>query len=266
MFVKRVALLTVSNVFVALNLLGGSGVVGAAARAADLPLMPIKAPIALGYNWTGIYVGGNFGGVDTTSSFSDSRVPPPANNLTAFGSSNPATVLGGGQVGANYEFQTGLVLGAEAMFDWLASAKTNFSAQNLNIGAGAAGTANGTISNRWITTATGKVGFAWDRLMGYGKFGGAWVGGINGSLTNGGTTVGLPIGSTNTGWTAGAGLEWAFTGNWSVRVEYDFIGLSNQSFTVPGTPRTRYAGDTINFNDRTIQMITGGINYKFNVW
>jgi outer membrane immunogenic protein len=166
----------------------------------------------------------------------------------------------------NYEFQTGLVIGAEAMFDWLSSGQTNFSAQNLNIGAGAAGTANGTINNRWITTATGKVGFAWDRLLGYGKFGEAWVGGTNGSLNNGGTSVGLPIGSTSSGWTAGAGLEWAFAGNWSVRVEYDFIGLSNQSFTVPSTPRTRYAGDAITFNDRTIQMITGGINYKFSVW
>jgi outer membrane immunogenic protein len=266
MFAKRVALPTVASVFVALSVLGGSSVIGGGAWAADLPLMPVKAPIAPGYNWSGIYVGGNFGGSENTSSFSDTRSPPPANNLTSFASSNPASVLGGGQVGVNYEFQTGLVIGAEAMFDWLSSGQTNFSAQNLNIGAGAAGTANGTINNRWITTATGKVGFAWDRLLGYGKFGEAWVGGANGSLNNGGTSVGLPIGSTSSGWTAGAGLEWAFAGNWSVRVEYDFIGLSNQSFTVPSTPRTRYAGDAITFNDRTIQMITGGINYKFSVW
>lgn len=254
MFVKRVALLTV------LNVLGGS------AWAADLPLMPLKAPATPGYNWTGFYLGGSLGGANGTASFKDTRQPPPTNNQTTFSSSTSTSFLGGAQVGVNYEFQSGLVVGAEAMFDWLSNMQTNFTAQNLNIGAGAAGTATGTINGRWMTMTTGKVGFAWDRLLGYGKFGEAWVGGNNGSLSNGGASVGLPIGSTLSGWTAGAGLEWAFVGNWSVRAEYDFIGLSGQGFTVPGAPRTRYAGDTINVTDRTIQMITVGINYKFSVW
>jgi outer membrane immunogenic protein len=254
MFVKRVAL------FAMLNVLGGS------AWAADLPLMPLKAPVVPGYSWTGFYVGGNFGGVNGMASFKDTRLPPPTNNQTQISSTTTTSFLGGGQIGANYEFQTGLVIGAEAMFDWMSNMKTNFTAQNLNIGAGALGTATGTINNRWITMATGKVGFAWDRLLAYGKFGGAWVGGSNGSLTNVGNTVGLPIGSTSNGWTAGAGLEWAFAGNWSVRAEYDFIGLSGQGFTVPSAPRTRYAGDVFNSTDRTIQMITVGLNYKFNVW
>jgi outer membrane immunogenic protein len=254
MFVKRVALLAL------LNVLGGS------AWAADLPLMPLKAPVVPGYNWTGFYIGGNFGGVDGTASFKDSLRPPPTSNQTVFSSTTTTSFLGGGQVGVNYEFQSGLLIGVEAMFDGLSNMKTNFTAQNLNIGAGAAGIANGTVSERWVTMATGKIGFAWDRLLGYGKFGEAWVGGNNGSLTNGGTSVGVPIGSTLSGWTAGAGLEWAFVGNWSVRAEYDLIELSAQSFTVPSAPRTRYAGDAITMNDRTIQMITVGLNYKFNVW
>ena len=154
-----------------------------------------------------------------------------------------------------------LLIGAEAMFDWLPNTSTTFTASNLR-----AGTATGTINNRWITMATGKVGFAWDRLFGYGKAGGAWVGGTNGSFTAGATPVGVSINSTNTGWTAGAGLEWAFAGNWSFRAEYDFIGLQGQNFTVSRTPATRFAGDTIGVNDRTIQMITAGLNYKFSLW
>jgi outer membrane immunogenic protein len=209
------------------------------------------------YDWTGFYLGGNLGATNGTSSFSDTLAPA----RTTFSSSNPASFLGGGQLGVNYEFQSGLVIGAEAMFDWLPNTSTAFTAANLR-----AGTATGTINNRWITMATGKVGFAWDRLFGYGKVGGVWVGGTNGSFTAGATPVGVSTNSTNTGWTAGAGLEWAFAGNWSFRAEYDFIGLQGQSFTVPRTPATRFAGDTIGVNDRTIQMITAGLNYKFSLW
>ena len=147
------------------------------------------------------------------------------------------------------------------MSDWLANAPTTFTASNLT-----AGTATGTINNRWITMATGKVGFAWDRLLVYGKAGGAWVGGTNNSFAAGGTPVGVSVNSSSAGWTAGAGVEWAFAGNWSARAEYDFIGLQNQSFTVSGTPATRFAGDAINVNNRTIQMITAGLNYKFSLW
>jgi hypothetical protein len=35
---------------------------------------------------------------------------------------------------------------------------------------------------------------------------------------------------------------------------------------VSGTPATRFAGDAINVNNRTIQMITAGLNYKFSLW
>jgi opacity protein-like surface antigen len=243
MFMKRVALLT------ALNMLGG------AAWAADLPL---KAPVAPAYyDWTGFYLGGNLGANNRTTSFSDTLRPTPS----SFSSSSPASFIGGGQLGINYEFRSGLVVGAEAVFDWLPNSSTTFTASNLR-----ASTATGTINNRWITTATGKVGFAWERLLAYGKAGGAWVGGTNNSFNAAATPVGVSIGSSSVGWTAGAGLEWAFAGNWSARVEYDFIGLQEQNFTVSRTPATRFAGDTINVNDRTIQMITASLNYKFSLW
>ena len=240
---KRVALL------IALNVLGG------VAWAADLPLMAPAVPAY--YDWSGVYLGGNLGAANGTSSFSDTLRPTPS----TFSSNNPASFIGGGQLGINYEFHSGLVVGAEAMFDWLANDPATFTASNLR-----AGTATGTINNRWITTATGKVGFAWDRLLAYGKAGGAWVGGTSSSFTVGAAPVGVSIGSSSGGWTAGAGLEWAFAGNWSVRADYDFIGLQNQSFTVSGVPGTRFGRDTIHVNDRTMQMVTAGLNYRFNVW
>src|SRR5262245_18086720 len=154
MFVKRIALLIASNV------LGGAA--WSAARAADLPL---KAPAIPAYDWTGFYLGGNLGAANGTASFSDTIRPAPS----TFSSSNTASFIGGSQLGMNYEFCSGLVVGAEAMFDWLSNSPTTFTASNLQ-----AGTATGTINNRWIIIVTGKVGFAWDRLLAYGKAGGAW--------------------------------------------------------------------------------------------
>jgi opacity protein-like surface antigen len=241
--------------WIASALLIASNVVGGAAWAADVP---VKAPlVAAFYDWTGFYFGGNLGAAGGTASFSDSLLPRPS----TFTASDPASFAGGGQIGINYEFRSGFVVGAEAMFDWLSNAPTTFTASNATAGA-----ATGTINSRWITTTTGKVGFAWDRLLAYGKAGAAWVGGSTNSFTAGGTPVGVSINSSSGGWTAGAGLEFAFAGNWSARVEYDFMELQNQTFTVPGAPATRFAGDTISFNNRTAQMITAGLNYKFGVW
>jgi opacity protein-like surface antigen len=65
--------------------------------------------------------------------------------------------------------------------------------------------------------------------------------------------------------TAGFGLEWAFWNNWSLRAEYDYVGLSNQTFTVAPGP-TIYGGDVITFNNRSISIMTMALNYKFGGW
>ena len=92
----------------------------------------------------------------------------------------------------------------------------------------------------------------------------------NPHFTVGGLGQTLSSSTTNNfGWTAGAGIEWAFAGPWSARVEYDFIGLQNQSITVPGTAgpgSAAFNGDTLNFNNRNISMLTAGLNYKFGGW
>ena len=95
-----------------------STLAGSAALAADLPppTMPrapevyIPAPVPY-YNWTGFYIGGNVGGAWQQGSLGDLF----GNN---FPTSNSIKGLGGGQVGANYQFSNGAVVGVEAMFDW----------------------------------------------------------------------------------------------------------------------------------------------------
>jgi outer membrane immunogenic protein len=223
--------------------------------AAYVPVVPL-------YNWSGFYIGGNLGAAwNSGGSVSDTF------GSTFAGSGQTTKFIGGGQVGVNYEFWGGVVVGAEAMFDALPNTTNTFNATNANIAAfPGTNTASATLNSRWLTTATGKLGYAWDRVLLYGKGGGAWVGANNPSLTVNGFGQTLSSSTTNNfGWTAGIGVEWAFSYNWSARVEYDFIGLQNQSITVvnPGSP---FNGDTINFNNRNISLLTAGLNYKFGGW
>src|SRR5262245_8963582 len=145
---------------------------GGQALAADLPppmAPPPRAPaayipIAPLYNWSGFYVGGNLGaGFNSKGSISDTLG-------STFGTTTNTSFVGGGQVGVNYEFWGGVVIGAEAMFDWVPNTSNTINVTN------GANTAAATINNRWLTTVTGKLGYAWDRVLLYGKGGGAFVG------------------------------------------------------------------------------------------
>jgi hypothetical protein len=52
-------------------------------------------------------------------------------------------------------------------------------------------------------------------------------------------------------------------GNWTAKIEYDFLGLNNSSLTVPvGTPII--GGDVINITNRDVQTLTVGVNYLVN--
>jgi outer membrane immunogenic protein len=225
------------------------------AQAADLgpaPAPVYKAPpvVAPPFSWTGFYIGGNLGAAWQNGSLTDTvlGVNASANNNATFG--------GGGQLGANYQFNS-FVVGVEGDFDWFAN--------NNNSVAVLGTTITGSNDDRWLTTLTGRLGYAVDRVLFYGKGGGAWVGSNNFTVTNlaTGSSVSFANDNTNTGWTAGAGVEWAFYNNWTARLEYDYVGLSNTTLTVPATSPV-LPGDVFTTHNRNIQLVTVGINYLFN--
>ena len=150
------------------------------------------------------------------------------------------------------------------MFDWLPNSQNTVNVTNSTITPGT-NTATVTLNNRWVTMATGKLGYAWDRLLFYGKGGGAWVGTSSPGLT----VNNVPASFTSTGnnnsfgATVGLGVEWGFADNWSARTEWDAILLQNQSFTVSGTT---FGTDTITVNNRSINLFTAALNYKFGGW
>ena len=229
------------------------------APAADLSRPPPPAPVYAPppFSWTGFYLGGNLGGAWTQSNVTDAFT-----GATFSGTSN-GVFVGGGQLGFNYQVSN-LVFGVEGNFDWAANSGNNGTGVVIAGPLGLGHSFAASVNDGWITTLTGRLGVAWDRVLLYGKGGGAWVGNSGFTvtdLTSGSSLTGTNSNSTS-GWTAGVGLEWAFANNWTTRVEYDYVGLGNRTFVVPATSPV-LAGDTFTAN-RNIQMVTVGLNYLFN--
>jgi outer membrane immunogenic protein len=80
-------------------------------------------------------------------------------------------------LGPNYQFGS-FVAGVEGDFDWFAN--NNNSATVTAFGTTLTGGNNG----RWLTTLTGRLGYAADHVLFCGKGGGAWVGSNNFTVTN----------------------------------------------------------------------------------
>jgi outer membrane immunogenic protein len=258
-----------------------------AAQAADLPTTkgPPPTPVFVPppFTWTGFYIGLNAGGIFSTGSRSLTLVDPNAGVDGAFlngalpgglGNSNGG-FIGGGQAG--YNWQTGaFVFGVETDFDGTTLSKSN----NLTgagffdpyIGATDNLTLHSKVSLDWLGTTRGRVGFVVtpdNRFMIYGTGGVAYGGGsANVSFYDNATGAfwsGSPS-SSRVGWTIGAGAEYAFTNNWTIRGEYLYVDLGSSNFTSIGNPGAAfafpgvYAQGHINYD---ASIFRAAVNYKF---
>ena len=230
------------------------------ANAADVTARPYSPPpyvppayVAPVFTWTGFYVGGNIGGAWRNDNLSDTL-----SGLNFSNGNNNGVFIGGGQLGYNYQ-SGNVVLGIEGDFDGVANTNT---AANGVVGPGI-GTILLTSNNRWITTLAARVGVANDTWLFYGKAGGGWVGSDKFTISNTATGASITGSNTNTnsGWLVGAGIEWAFAPNWSVKIEYDYLGLSSQTFTAPAG--VFLAGDTFTTSNPNVQTVKVGANYLF---
>ncbi|HJY90111.1 MAG TPA: outer membrane beta-barrel protein [Candidatus Acidoferrum sp.] len=226
------------------------------AHSADLAYPPPPLPVPI-FSWTGFYVGGNIGGAWAKNEWTDSLF------LTNFNNVNNGVFIGGGQLGGNYQIGS-FVIGGEWDFDWAGN----------NNGTGVitpAGNILVSSNNRWITTVAARFGYAIDHWMVYGKVGGGWVGNNDFTATNLTTGVSVTCGTfanvtcnnSAGGWLVGAGFEYALTNHWTVKLEYDFLGLGNRTFVIPATAPL-LAGDTFTSNNRNVQVIKVGFNYLWN--
>jgi outer membrane immunogenic protein len=232
-----------------------------AAHSADLPMKaPPPAPVPV-FSWTGFYIGGNIGGAWVNNEWT---VVDPL--FRGNFNSSPGVFIGGGQIGGNYQIGS-FVVGGEWDFDWASNNNNNNNGVFFPGGANLVVTNN----NRWITTVAARFGVALDHWLLYGKAGGGWVGSNNVTVTNLTTGVSLTCGTfgltscggNTSGWLGGFGVEYAFTNNWTVKFEYDYLGLGDRTFFIPaGAPLL--AGDRFTDFHRDVQMVKVGFNYLFN--
>ncbi len=239
-----------------------AAVVTAPARAADMATpgyYPPKAaymPPAL-YDWTGIYFGGHVG----AGWLNDTVTQTTTTALLNAGTSTdvqPVGVIGGAQLGANYEFAP-WVVGAEGAFT--ASAISGSTVIPTLVGPGT--NERATSNPQWLATATARAGYAANTLLMYVKGGAAWmhVEYTQDTLVPPANTVFATskLNDTRTGFVAGAGLEYGMTENFSARAEYDFydFGTANYTFNVGGVvmPVTIKS---------QIHAFTVGLNYRWN--
>src|SRR6516165_9208974 len=82
------------------------------------------------------------------------------------------------------------------------------------------------------------------------------------SVTNGGS-IDLSNSNSNDGPVGGVGIEWAFAPNWTAKLEYDNLFLSDKNFTVQ-TGFPVLGGRTFSTVNRDVQTVTVGVNYLFN--
>jgi outer membrane immunogenic protein len=234
-------MLTGGRTFVAAVVLGMASVGGAIA--ADLRVAPVykAAPVATTYNWTGFYVGAFVGGLWGNKDWFEVVGPVPGGIIRP----SYSGVIGGATVGFNYQVSS-WVFGVEGDWGW-----TNASGSTGCI-ANAANTCG--VNLYWAATLAGRVGYAFDRTLLYGKAGGVWV--REDYPVAPGTPFAITLRQTRSGWMAGGGVEHAFTQSWSAKLEYNYLGL--------GTDRLNFGGAIEDITQRA-HVVKVGINYRFGV-
>lgn len=253
-------------------LLAGLGVLAltaAPAIAADIPVrMPVKAPVMapVVYNWTGFYLGAHAG-----YSWAHTRITDRLGYNTIPGdtwSFKSDGFVGGGQLG--YNWQTGgFVFGLEADFGYLglrgnAPAPAGVLFFNSDT--------RGVNDPDFYATVRGRLGFAFDTWLIYAT--GGWIG-VNKPVSVIDNCFVAPCGAATitaeskfrSGWTVGGGIEWAVSGPWSVKAEYLYFDLGNETISArnafPATPLAPtfiWPWDT-RMNGHIARV---GINYRFD--
>jgi outer membrane immunogenic protein len=211
--------------------------VSAPAFAADLPSRKYEpaAPVVYApvFTWTGFYVGLNAGVGFSQSNNTNVTV---GGVTTTYSSGDNNGFVGGGQVG--YNWQTGqFVFGVEADIQYADLGRNN------NIG----GFYYGGSSSNYFGTVRGRVGYAFDRALLY-VTGGLAYGDVGGGVSS----------NTNAGWTVGGGLEYAFTNNWTAKIEGLYVNIDRGSGTFVAPTYVVNVDKNSDFG-----VVRVGLNYKF---
>lgn len=211
----------------------------AAAQAADLtyepaPVVPAAAPVG---NWTGFYVGGSVGYAWGKTDQKDGDFGLITENS---GDIKPDGFIAGLQLGGDYQFPSNIVIGALVDI-YYSDAKDTFNYFDEY-------TTESKI--RYFGTGRVRAGYAIDKFLPYVTGGFAWANNeINDSVYGSDS-------QTHFGWTAGLGVEYAFTQNWTLKAEYLYTDFGSKTYTFPDDNGAYDVG-------LKSQTATVGVNYRF---
>jgi outer membrane immunogenic protein len=264
------------------------------AAAADMPVKRIPpAPAAApAFSWTGFYIGGHVGAGWGTKEWTFARTDIEPREVERgyetvtvdgftiprfpFGEGSVNGFLAGGQVGFNW--QTGpIVLGVEAEASW-----TNLEGRNTCIGPGSIFTIVGVLSVACksevdvLASLTGRVGFSFGQTMVFAKGGVAYASeehSIRPALASL-SPADVFCADTNCnfkgkdddrwGWTFGAGVEHAFTPNWSAKVEYQFYDFDKEKVDFGHLELAKDLRIPIRMDiEQHVHVFKFGLNYRF---
>ena len=211
--------------------------------------------IVAAFRWTGCYIGARIGGAvgddATTNSFGTSN------------SFNATGVVGGGQIGCDYQFASRWVVGIEGRAAGTSLHNTH-AATVTNLVTGVTIPSHFTISNDILVSATGRLGYSFaDRWLLYVRGGSAWTRekADDAFTTVRGVAVDPSTILTRNGWTIGAGVDWAFAPCWSATLEYDYYDFGTAGLKLVDTA-SNVSVSGLSLKD-TIHAVTAGVNYHF---
>ena len=235
---------------VAVTLLAAPAIAADAIVYADpAPAQPVAERFA--YDWTGFYIGG-FGGV-ATGDF-DYAAGPLGGPDALFLDTSAGGAFGGVQAG--YDWQVGSwVFGAVADI-----AKTNID-NSLSGTIPGIGTISAESELEYLGTVRARAGYAFDRALMY-VHGGWAYGSTEQTLTAtdaSGATDSISSSSSRSGWTVGAGVEYAITDMISFGTEYAYTDLGNENvFESDLSALGAYVNEDVRFH-----TVKAAINFRF---
>src|SRR3974390_2099910 len=239
------------RVLLSLSSVAAAALFATSAFAADLPVRqvaPAPVPYVAPTTWSGCYVGGNLGGA-----FGDASLSGPAGTV----STNGSGFAGGGQIGCDYQFGGGWVIGFRNMFDGTSNKRSG------TIGGGLLPAAVVNFNNQWFDTLTARLGYSWvPNWLIYFQGGGVW-GHTGTKITFNGAQVGQTS-ETETGWKISGGAEWMFAPHWSAFLEGNYMDFGSKSATAfttgAGSPCLSGCGFTAKATEANVLV---GVNYRF---
>ena len=234
------------------------------AFAADMPLKS-ETPFAARFNWTSCYLGGHLGGgfahkdiTDPVQLVQDSFLGAGSTNGITTVSPGPSGVVIGGQIGCDYQFASSWVVGIEGA----ASGSTMKASRTVGLPLGNPDTALVRASTDFLPSVTARLGYAFDNVLVYAR-GGVALAGDRFNVT--GSFAGAPFAfeglDNRLGWTAGGGVDWAFSHHWSANIEYDYYQFGHGGVLM-SDPINAFAG--IVDVKQTVQVVKVGLN--FHIW